>query len=51
MSPLSSGQSLEGPQDTSISRQALPNHDGCSGDMGAVRPESRLLGTEQAQWP
>ena len=45
MSPLSLGRSLEGAQDTSVARRALPDPACCSGGEEAVRPVSRLLRT------
>ena len=45
MSPLSLGRSLEGAQDTSVARRALPDPACCGGGEEAVHPVSRLLRT------
>lgn len=44
MSPLSLGRSLEGAQDTSVARRALPDPACCGGGEEAVHPVSRCSG-------
>lgn len=44
-SPLSPGRSLEGAQDTSVGRRALPGPACCGGGEEAIRPVSRVLRT------